>query len=92
MFINRLKKFNLIFVSTFLVLIIFLSQQILLNTNLLPERLINKNISQQGKYGFLIGGRSDMVAGAKAIMDKPIMGHGSWATNCEYADFLKDFL
>ena len=33
-----------------------------------------------------------MVAGAKAIMDKPAMGHGSWATNCEYADFLKDFL
>lgn len=92
MFINRLKKFNLIFVSTFLVLIIFLSQQIVLNTNLLPERLINKNISQQGKYGFLIGGRSDMVAGAKAIIDKPIIGHGSWATNCEYADFLKDFL
>lgn len=32
-----------------------------------------------GEYGILIGGRSEILASAQAFLDKPILGHGSWA-------------
>ena len=32
-----------------------------------------------GKYGVLLGGRTEILAALPAIYDSPILGHGSWA-------------
>lgn len=36
-------------------------------------------VQAAGEYGILIGGRSEILASAKAFLDKPLLGHGSWA-------------
>jgi len=41
-----------------------------------------------GEYGLIVGGRSEILVSAQAIMDSPILGHGSWAKNEEYAAML----
>lgn len=41
-----------------------------------------------GKYGLLIGGRSELLVSARAIMDSPLLGYGSWAHSCRYANLL----
>jgi len=81
-----------IFITSIFILVITYIFQYLLSSNIMPEELVRKTISQKGKYGILIGGRSDLVAGIKAISDSPIFGHGSWAKDCFYSDYLKDFL
>lgn len=41
-----------------------------------------------GSLGVLIGGRSDVLAATQAIIDSPIIGHGSWAKDFKYVDLL----
>ena len=41
-----------------------------------------------GKYGLLLGGRSEILASSQAVMDSPILGHGSWAKDPKYVDVL----
>jgi hypothetical protein len=41
-----------------------------------------------GQFGLLLGGRSEILASAKAIQDSPIIGHGSWAKDPTYRVFL----
>lgn len=38
-----------------------------------------------GEYGLLIGGRSEILVSSLAVLDSPLIGHGSWAKNCRYA-------
>ena len=38
-----------------------------------------------GSFGVLLGGRSEIYASARAVMDSPIIGHGSWARDAGYA-------
>ncbi len=38
-----------------------------------------------GKYGVLLGGRGELFVSSRAIMDSPILGHGSWAKNFDYS-------
>lgn len=46
----------------------------------LPSNYAAKYEKQaSGKYGVLLGGRSEMLVSAKAFMEKPFLGHGSWA-------------
>lgn len=45
-------------------------------------------MQSQGTFGILLGGRSEILVSAKAILDSPILGHGSWAKNWEYAELL----
>ena len=66
--------------------------QYLLKSDMLPKILYEKTILQQGNYGLLLGGRSDLIGGLKAIADSPIIGHGSWAKDCFYADYINNFL
>jgi hypothetical protein len=35
-------------------------------------------------YGILLGGRSEILVSSQAIMDSPIIGHGSWSKELEY--------
>jgi O-antigen ligase len=81
-----------IFITFIFILVVISIFQFILYSNILPENLTLKTLSQQGKYGLLIGGRSDLIACIKAISDSPIFGHGSWAKDCFYSDYLKDFL
>jgi hypothetical protein len=37
-----------------------------------------------GKYGVLLGGRSQLLGSIPAIYDSPILGHGSWAKDLKY--------
>ena len=37
-----------------------------------------------GQYGLLIGGRSEILVSSRAIMNSPLLGHGSWAKDCRY--------
>jgi hypothetical protein len=37
-----------------------------------------------GKYGVLLGGRTELLASIPAVYDSPILGHGSWARDRIY--------
>lgn len=39
----------------------------------------------EGEFGVLLGGRSEIFASGRAVMDSPVIGHGSWARNPDYA-------
>jgi hypothetical protein len=43
---------------------------------------------QSGQLGILIGGRSEALASSQAILDSPLLGHGSWAKDSRYANLL----
>jgi hypothetical protein len=45
-------------------------------------------IQSSGDLGILVGGRTEILASSQAIIDSPIIGHGSWAKNQGYADLL----
>jgi hypothetical protein len=37
----------------------------------------------------LVGGRSEVLVSSQAVIDSPILGHGSWAKDFAYADLLQ---
>lgn len=45
---------------------------------------------REGAFGLLVGGRSEIFASTRAVMDSPILGHGSWAKNPDYAARILD--
>ena len=51
-----------------------------------------KYVNQSGDLGVLVGGRSEALASSQAIMDSPVLGHGSWAKDFAYVDLLSDRL
>ncbi|MFH0938677.1 MAG: O-antigen ligase family protein [Planctomycetota bacterium] len=52
--------------------------------------LRDKQNRQSGDFGSIFGGRAEIWASSRAIMDSPIIGHGSWAKNPIYAEYLLD--
>lgn len=38
-----------------------------------------------GEYGVLLGGRSEILVSGLAVLESPVIGHGSWAKDCRYA-------
>ena len=46
--------------------------------------------STGGSFSILLGGRAEIVASIRAVMDSPIIGHGSWAKDPEYASYILD--
>ena len=54
-------------------------------TGILGENAQVKYAAQSsGKYGVLLGGRSELFGSIPAIYDSPILGHGSWAKDLKY--------
>ena len=50
-----------------------------------------KNEQQsQSIGGLLIGGRPEILVSSRAVMDSPILGHGSWAKDYKYVEMLTD--
>ncbi len=45
---------------------------------------------QSGDLGVLLGGRSEVLVASQAVIDSPILGHGSWAKDFTYVDLLAD--
>jgi hypothetical protein len=41
-----------------------------------------------GVFGVFLGGRSEILVSTQAILDSPILGHGSWAKDIHYVDLL----
>jgi hypothetical protein len=46
--------------------------------------------AQTGEGGLLLGGRSEILASGHAILDSPLLGHGSWARDPTYAAILAE--
>ncbi len=44
----------------------------------------------RGKFGILAGGRPEVLVSWRAVLDSPILGHGSWAEDSKYSEMLKD--
>jgi hypothetical protein len=54
-------------------------------TGILGEDARQKyELQSSGKYGVLLGGRTELLASIPAVYDSPILGHGSWAKNRIY--------
>jgi hypothetical protein len=49
-----------------------------------PEAKEKYEEQSSGKYGTLLGGRSELLSSIPAIIDSPILGHGSWAKDPKY--------
>ena len=45
-----------------------------------------------GAWGLILGGRSATLVSTQAILDSPIIGHGSWAKDFYYTDLLAERL
>jgi hypothetical protein len=45
---------------------------------------------EDGEGGLLLGGRSEILASGPAIIDSPLLGHGSWARDPTYSGMLAD--
>jgi hypothetical protein len=49
-------------------------------------------IQSSGAGGVLLGGRNEILATSQAIIDSPVIGHGSWAKDPKYKAILYDRL
>lgn len=49
-----------------------------------PQALMKYNLQSGGKYGVLLGGRTELLAELPAVYASPILGHGSWAKDPAY--------
>jgi hypothetical protein len=45
-------------------------------------------LQESGSLGVLVGGRPEFLTTTQAIIDSPILGHGSWAKDFKYVDLL----
>ena len=50
------------------------------------------NSQSTGKYGFLLGGRTEILGSLPAIYDSPLIGHGSDAKDPKYALMMQESL
>jgi hypothetical protein len=63
------------------------------SSGLLDEEAQRKN-ELQGRVrgGILIGGRPEFLVSSQAVMDSPLIGHGSWAQDQKYVEMLADLM
>jgi len=52
------------------------------------DALQKYSVQSSGNLGILLGGRAEILASSQAIIDSPVIGHGSWAKDRKYADLL----
>ena len=55
---------------------------------ILGPRAQAEYLQQSGALGVLVGGRSEVLVSTQAILDSPLLGHGSWAKDFKYVDLL----
>jgi len=71
-------------------IIIVETYEILASKGYLGKEQQMKYSYQAGKLGLFLGGRSEILVSSKAILESPIIGHGSWAKNQKYAKMIVD--
>lgn len=58
-------------------------------SGLLPDNVTEKYLRSKsadaGFIGMILGGRSEILISSQAVIDSPIIGHGSWAEDAKYA-------
>jgi hypothetical protein len=47
-------------------------------------------IQVSGTYGLILGGRGEILVSGRAILESPLIGHGSWAKDFEYSSLLNE--
>ncbi len=64
---------------------IYCAYQYAASTGLMGDDAREKYETQSsGKYGAFLGGRFELLSSIPAIIDSPILGHGSWAKDPKY--------
>lgn len=56
------------------------------------ETALMYQVQSSGDLGFIVGGRSQILASSQAIIDSPLLGHGSWAKDPKYTELLSQRL
>lgn len=60
-------------------------------SGLLGQQAQQKNEEQsRASGGLLFGGRPEFIIAARAVLDSPIIGHGSWAKDYKYIEMFAD--
>lgn len=87
-------KLVLIFASSALLMYAFLALYgLAARTKFFGEIEQQKYESQSsGEFGLLLGGRNEFLASSQAILDSPLIGHGSWAKDQRYVDLMQSKL
>ena len=68
------------------IMALWVAYQLALDTPYAGYSLREKHdIQSRGRFGLLLGGRSEVLIAVRAIGDSPLIGHGSWAKNRSYA-------
>jgi hypothetical protein len=85
---NPVKKIGLILAVSGTVFLVLVCYEWVGESQILPEKAqykydINKSSSLR-TFGLILGGRSELLASTPAVIDSPIIGHGSWAENPKY--------
>ena len=95
--LNKLSPFKLMRLfsgAIGLVYCILLAYQLVGDYNFLPNNVQDKyehsKSSTLGVFGLILVGRSEFLASIPAVIDSPIIGHGSWAMNSKYKWYLSD--
>jgi hypothetical protein len=61
------------------------------STGIIGQEAQEKNQQQsQLKAGILLGGRPEILVSSRAVIDSPILGHGSYAKDLKYTEMLSD--
>jgi len=55
-----------------------------------PKAVSQYEMQGGGEGGVLLGGRSEILSSAMAILDSPIIGHGTWARDPKYKFILEE--
>jgi hypothetical protein len=59
-------------------------------TGIIGEEAQAKNQEETQGSGILLGGRPEILVSSRAVMESPILGHGSWARDYRYVEMLND--
>ena len=91
--LGRLAKVALLLVAG--AAVAWISQEAvywMVHSGLYSQTETNKFEGQaQGKMGVIFGGRPEGPVAIRAIMDSPILGHGSYASDMKYTIMLQDY-
>ena len=61
-------------------------------SGLISEEAQEKNESEAQAGNLLLGGRPEVFIGLRAVMDSPVLGHGSWAKDMKYTEMQYDLM
>lgn len=57
---------------------------------LTEEAVVKNRVQSESAGGLLLGGRPEILVSSQAVLDAPIIGHGSWPRNFKYVEMLAD--